>query len=86
MAREHGAHVGLALAHAERAGAVGLERSGVLDALAPVHRALGLLASHHFLLMMYTSEITSGRMGNRCLGFDLHGMVAHLAHFLMSLV
>jgi hypothetical protein len=49
-----------------RYGPVPLVRNEAVFSM-PLRRSTGfsaLLSSHHFLLMMYTSEITSGRIGN----------------------
>ena len=82
VAHEGGAHARLALAHVERAGAVGLERRGVLDALAAIDRARGvvlfapLLAHDHDLRQHLRQD------GERRLGLDLDRVTVDLAHFL----
>ncbi|MNV20434.1 hypothetical protein D3C71_1113320 [compost metagenome] len=82
VACKHRAHVGLALTQAEGARAVGTERGGVLDALAAVHRAQGLvglapLLAHH---VHERDHIRQDREGG--LGFDFDRVVVDLAHFL----
>ena len=55
----------------------------------PLRRSTGrsaLFTSHHFLLMMYTSEITSGRMGNGALVSISTAWSPTLRTSLMSLV
>jgi hypothetical protein len=67
IAHEGGAHVGLALAQTVRTGAVGAERRGILDALAAVHRAGGLVGLAPLLAHDEHVRDTSGRMGNGAL-------------------
>jgi hypothetical protein len=82
VAHEGGAHVRLALAQAERAGAVGAERGRVLDALAAVDRPRGLV----LLAPLLAQDVGGGELvrqdGERRLGLDLDGVVVDLAHFL----
>ena len=82
VAREHGAHVGLALAHPEGPSAIGLERCRVLHPLAAVHRHGGLVGLAPLLAHDVHEREHVGQDGERRLGFNLDGMAVDLAHFL----
>ena len=83
VAHEHRAHRRLALAQAERAGAVGLEAtrcSRCPCAGRPAARPCS--SSHHFLLMMYRAREHVGQDRERRGGLDLDRVVVDLAHLL----
>ena len=81
-AGERRAHIGLALAHAVRASAVGLERGGVFDALAAVYRLGGVVSFTPFLAHDGQLRKLVRQDGVWRLGFDVDGEIVDLAHFL----
>ena len=76
------AHRGLALFQAERAGAVGLEAGGVLDALAPIDRALGLVLFTPGLAHHREHGERVGQDRKRRERLDVDHVLADLAHLL----